>query len=62
VLTRKGQNSPNGFEFGTFTGRFPSDGAASMAVKRLIKHKRFMFNQSKKEKRKKERKKVQYTF
>ena len=24
------------FKFGTFTGRFPSDGAASMAVKGLI--------------------------
>ena len=27
----------NNFEFGTFIGRFPSDGAASVAVKWLIK-------------------------
>ena len=26
----------NGFKFGTFIGRFPSDGAARMAVKGLI--------------------------
>ena len=26
----------NGFRFGTFIGRFPSDGAARMAVKGLI--------------------------
>ena len=39
VLSRahaKGQTkSPNDFRFGTPTGRFPSDGAASMAVKGL---------------------------
>ena len=29
----KGRKSLNDFKFGTFTGRFPNDGAASMAVK-----------------------------
>ena len=32
---RRGQKSLNGFKFGTFIGRFPSDGEASMAVKGL---------------------------
>ena len=32
----KGEKKLNDFKFGTFTGRFPSDGAASMAVKGLI--------------------------
>ena len=32
---RRGQKSLNGFKFGTFISRFPSDGAASMAVKGL---------------------------
>ena len=31
----KGEKSLNNFKFGTFTGCFPSDGAASMAVKGL---------------------------
>ena len=31
----KGEKSLNDFKFGTFAGRFPSDGAASMAVKGL---------------------------
>ena len=31
----KGEKSLNDFTLGTFTGRFPSDGAASMAVKGL---------------------------
>ena len=52
MLTRKGQKSPNDFEFGTLTGRFPNDGAASVAVKGLIKHKRFVFNQSEKKMKK----------
>ena len=30
------KKSLNDFKCGTFTGRFPSDGAASMAVKGLI--------------------------
>ena len=34
----KGRKSLNDFKFGTFTGRFLSDGAASMAVKRLSQH------------------------
>ena len=29
------EGSLNAFRFGTFTGRFPSDGSASMAVKGL---------------------------
>ena len=39
VLSRanaKGGKGLNGFKFGTFTGRFQSDGAASMVEKRLI--------------------------
>ena len=32
----KGEKSLNNFKFGTFTGRFPSDGVASMAAKGLI--------------------------
>ena len=32
---RTGGGSLNGFKFGTFIGRFPSDGAARMAVKGL---------------------------
>ena len=32
----KGGKKLNGFKFGTFIGRFPSGGAASMAVKGLI--------------------------
>ena len=32
-----GLKSLNDFKFGTFTGRFPSDGVASMAVKGLMK-------------------------
>ena len=32
----KGGRSVSGFKFGTFVCRFPSDGAASMAVKELI--------------------------
>ena len=35
VLMRRGQQSLNGLKFGTFTGRFPSDGVASVAVKEL---------------------------
>ena len=31
----KGEKSLNDFKFGSFTGRFPCDGAASMAVKGL---------------------------
>ena len=31
----KGKKDLNDFKFGTFVGRFPSDGAASIAVKRL---------------------------
>ena len=31
-----GKKSLNGFKFGTFIGRFPSDVVASMAVKGLI--------------------------
>ena len=31
----KGGTGLNGFNFGTFIGRFPNDGAASMAVKGL---------------------------
>ena len=31
----KGAKSLNGFKFGTFIGRFPSDGATNMAVKGL---------------------------
>ena len=34
MLTRKGK-SLNGFKSGSFVGRFPSDGAARMAVKGL---------------------------
>ena len=40
ILSRvhvKGAKSHNGFKFGTFIGRFPSDSAANMAVKRLKK-------------------------
>ena len=36
--TKEGK-SRNDFKFGTFTGRFPSDGAASMAVKGLTHRK-----------------------
>ena len=32
----KGRKGLDDVKFGTFTGRFPSDGAASMAVKGLI--------------------------
>ena len=32
----KGQTGLNGFTFGTFIGRFSSDGAESMAVKELM--------------------------
>ena len=32
---RRGQNRLNGFKFDTFSGRFSSDGAASMAVRGL---------------------------
>ena len=38
VLSRahaKGEKSLNDFKFGTFNGRFPCDGAASMAVNGL---------------------------
>ena len=35
VLMRQGQKSLNGLKFGTFTGRFLSDGVASVAVKEL---------------------------
>ena len=35
ALTGRGQKGHNGFKFGTFIGRFPSDGAASVAVKGL---------------------------
>ena len=38
MLKRKGQKSLNGLKYGTFIGRFPSDGAANMAVKGLIRH------------------------
>ena len=31
----KGEKAFNNFRFGTFSGRFPSDGAASRAVKGL---------------------------
>ena len=34
----------NGFKFDTFTGRFPSDGAASMAVKGLTMAQGEVFN------------------
>ena len=33
---QRGQKSFNGFKSGTLVGRFPSDGATSMAVKGLI--------------------------
>ena len=36
----KGAKTLNGFKFGTFIGRFPSDSAASMAVKGLKHRKR----------------------
>ena len=36
MLLRRRQKSLNGFKFGTLIGRFPSDDAASMAVKGLI--------------------------
>ena len=35
VLMRRGQRSLTGFQFGTFIGRFQSDGAASVAVNGL---------------------------
>ena len=36
MLMRRGQKLYNDFKFGTFIGRFPSDCAASMAVKGLM--------------------------
>ena len=39
MLVRKGQKSLNDFKFGTFIGRFSSDGAANMAAKVLISFK-----------------------
>ena len=36
----KEEKSLNDFKFGTFIGRFPSDGAASIAVKELLVHDR----------------------
>ena len=36
MLKRPGPKSLNSFKFGTFIGRFPSDGAASMTVKGLM--------------------------
>ena len=38
-----GGGSPNGFKLGTFIGRFPNDGTASMAVKGLNKILDFSF-------------------
>jgi len=35
LMQKRGQKSLNGFKFGTFIGHFPSDGAASIAVKGL---------------------------
>ena len=35
VLMQRGQKILNGFKFGTFIGRFPSDSTASMALKEL---------------------------
>ena len=37
LLHGKGGKGLNNFKFDTFSGRFPSDGAASMAVKGLKK-------------------------
>ena len=36
MLKRRGPKSLNSFKFGTFIGRFPSDGAASMTAKGLM--------------------------
>ena len=36
MLVHRGEEGLNGLKFGTFTGRFRSNGAASMAVKGLI--------------------------
>ena len=36
MIMRRRQKGLNGFKVGTFTGRFPSDGAASMAMKGLM--------------------------
>ena len=36
MLVRRGKEGLNGLKFGTFIGRFQSDGAASTAVKGLI--------------------------
>ena len=35
MIMRRAQRSLTGFQSGTFIGHFPSDGAASMAVKGL---------------------------
>ena len=35
MFIRRGENCLNEFKFGTFIGRFPSEGAASVAVKGL---------------------------